>query len=89
MRTSMFLLAGILLLSAAMILGRLFANNFPAATAVATAAFVVVWLAIAGANMWVDVARAGYSAAEELPIFLLIFGVPAIAAVILKWKFMS
>ena len=85
----MFLLAGALLLIAAVILGRLFASNFPAATAVATAAFIVVWLAIAGANMWVGVARAGYSAAEELPIFLLIFGVPAVAALLLKWKFMS
>lgn len=89
MRTAMFLLAGALLLIAAVILGRLFASNFPAATAVATAAFIVVWLAIAGANMWVGVARAGYSAAEELPIFLLIFGVPAVAALLLKWKFMS
>ena len=89
MRTAMFLLAGALLLIAAMILGRLFGSNLPGATAFATAAFVVVWLAIAGANLWVGVARAGYSAAEELPIFLLIFGVPAIAAVILKWKFMS
>ncbi len=88
MRTALFLLAGALLLIAAMILGRLFASNFPAATAIATAAFIVLWLAIAGANMWVGVARGGYAAAEELPIFLLIFGAPAIAAVILKWKFL-
>jgi hypothetical protein len=45
-----------------------------------------MWLIIAGANMWVGVARAGYSVADELPIFLLIFGLPALAAVLLKWK---
>jgi hypothetical protein len=36
--------------------------------------------------MWVGVARAGYSVAEELPIFLLIFGVPAALAILLKWR---
>jgi hypothetical protein len=38
--------------------------------------------------MWVGVARAGYSVAEELPILLLLFGVPAVIAIILKWKFL-
>jgi hypothetical protein len=38
--------------------------------------------------MWVGVARAGYSVAEELPIFLLIFGVPAAAAILIKWRFL-
>ena len=86
MRTALFLLAGLLLLAAAAILGRLFSSNYPAATTTATVAFIAVWLVIAGANMWVGVARAGYSVAEELPIFLLLFGVPALAAVILRWK---
>ena len=89
MRTAMFLVAGALLLAAAMILGRLFSSNYPGATATATVAFIAIWLIVAGANMWVGVAKAGYSAAEELPIFLLLFGVPALAAVILKWKFIS
>ena len=52
----------------------------------ATIAYVVLWLGIAALNMWVGVAKAGYSASEELPIFLLIFGVPAAAALLLKWK---
>jgi hypothetical protein len=36
--------------------------------------------------MWVGVARAGYSVSEELPIFLLIFGLPGAVAIFLKWK---
>jgi hypothetical protein len=48
--------------------------------------FIALWLVIAGANMWVGVARAGYSVAEELPIFALIFGIPAAVAIVLKWK---
>ena len=86
MRTALFLVAGLLLLAAALLLGRLFSANYPGATVVATAAFVALWFVIAGANMWVGVARAGYSVTEELPIFLLIFGLPAAAAIILKWK---
>jgi hypothetical protein len=56
------------------------------ATTWETAAFVVLWLAITGANMWTGVAKAGYSATEELPIFLLLFVVPAVVAVVLGWK---
>jgi hypothetical protein len=87
MRTGLFLLAGFLLLATCVILGRLFSSNHPGASTTATVAFVVLWLAIAAFNMWVGVTKAGYAAGEELPIFLLIFAVPAVVAVILKWKF--
>ena len=36
--------------------------------------------------MWVGVTHAGYSVAEELPIFALIFLVPAAVAAIVWWK---
>jgi hypothetical protein len=49
--------------------------------------FIPLWLILAGINMWVGVTRAGYTIAEELPIFLFIFGVPAAAAAFLWWKF--
>jgi hypothetical protein len=86
MRTGLFLLAGFLLLAASLLLGRLFSTNYPNATGVATVAYVALWFVIAAANMWVGVARAGYSVAEELPIFALIFVLPAAVAVLLKWK---
>jgi len=86
MRTALFLVAGFLLLAAALLLGKLFSTNYPGVTFAATVAYVALWLIVAGANMWVGVARAGYSVAEELPIFLLIFGLPAAVAIILKWK---
>jgi hypothetical protein len=88
MRTALFLVSGLLLLSSCLLLGRLFSANYPGATILATAAFVALWLVIAGANMWVGVAKAGYSVAEELPIFLLISGLPAAVAIVLKWKFL-
>lgn len=86
MRTLLFLVAGLLLLAAFFLLAKLFSANYPDAARLATIAYVALWLVIAGANMWVGVARAGYSVTEELPIFLLIFGVPAAAAIFLKWR---
>jgi len=86
MRTGLFLLAGFLLLAGSLVLARLFAENYPTAVAVATATFLLLWLALVGFNMWVGVSRAGYSVAEEVPVFLLLFGVPAVVAVVLKWK---
>jgi hypothetical protein len=86
MRTAMLLLVGLLLLGAAVLLGRLFSSYYPGASLMATVIFVALWLVIAAFNMWVGVAKAGYSGSEELPIFLLIFLVPAAAAVLLKWK---
>jgi hypothetical protein len=48
--------------------------------------FVPVWLLIAVANMWVGVAKAGYSVREELPILLLVFAIPACIAAFGIWK---
>lgn len=88
MRTGLFLLAGFLLLAASLILGRLFSANYPAAPLVAVVAYVALWFVIAGVNMWIGVAKAGYSVAEELPIFALIFLLPAAVGIVVKWKFL-
>lgn len=88
MRTALFLLSGSLFLAGSLIVGKLFSANYPGGTTVATALFVVVWLVIAAANMWVGVAKAGYTVAQELPIFALIFGVPAAVAILVRWKFL-
>ena len=88
MRTALFLLVGFLLLAACLLLGRLFSATFPAATSTATVAFTALWLALSALNLWAGVTRAGYSLADEAPIFLLVFGVPAVLAVIVRWKFL-
>lgn len=88
MRTGLFLLAGFLFLAASLIVGKLFSSHYPGGTTVATVLFVAVWLVIAIVNMWIGVAKAGYSVAEELPILALIFGVPAVAAILVRWKFL-
>ena len=84
MRTLIIILGGIVLwavsLGAASLLGR--------STRTATIAFVAIWCVIAAGNMWVGVFRAGYSFRDELPIFLLIFLLPGIVALLVKWKFL-
>jgi hypothetical protein len=86
MRTALFLVAGFLLAGSLLMLGKLFAGQYPQAARASTWLFVALWLLIAAVNMWLGVSKAGYSVSEELPIFLLIFAVPAIAAVVVYWK---
>ncbi|MFC5576989.1 hypothetical protein ACFPOA_03035 [Lysobacter niabensis] len=42
--------------------------------------FIPVWLACAAFNMWVGVSRGGYPVGDELPLFLIVFAIPASAA---------
>jgi hypothetical protein len=88
MRTLLFLIVGFLLLSVCLLLGRLFSAHYPNALYASTIAFLSAWLVISVANLWVGVSKAGYTVSEELPIFILIFAVPAIVAAILKWRFL-
>ena len=47
--------------------------------------FIPAWFACAAYNMWVGVSQAGYSIGDELPIFLVVFAVPAMLALWL-WR---
>ncbi len=84
MRTALFILAGLMLMAACFAGARFVASASAAQVAMIT--FVVIWLAVAAGNMWVGVSRAGYSVSEEFPIFLIIFAIPVIAAVLVRWK---
>ena len=87
MRTILFLITGFLLLAVCFLLGRLFSANYPSAMTAMTVAFLCLWLVISGFNLWVGVAKAGYSLGDEQPIFFLIFAVPAAVALLVKWRF--
>ncbi|UTH72802.1 hypothetical protein [Chromobacterium sp. IIBBL 290-4] len=80
MHTVKILLAGLILLAACLAGGRL-AGNLSAGGL----AFIPLWLIASGVNMWMGVSHAGYSAREELPIFLLVFCLPAALALLLWW----
>jgi hypothetical protein len=75
---------GFSLLVSCLLLGHAFGGGVPGAVTGAKL-FIPLWLIGAGLNMWLGVHQAGYSAAEELPIFLAIFGLPAAAAGVLWW----
>ena len=57
----------------------------PRSISIATAAFLPFWLIIATTNMFIWMS-AGYSSTGELPMFLLVFAVPALVAVVIWWK---
>lgn len=86
MRTALFLVAGLLLLAGFVLLGRLFSIGAPVASRVALSIYIALWFCVAALNLWVGVSKAGYTVGDELPIFLLIFGVPAAAAAGLLWR---
>ena len=85
MRTAVIIVGGLVLLGVALFVGKWFVGTQALVTIAKV--FIAIWLAIALLNMWLGVARAGYSVAEEFPIFLVIFIVPAAAALFIWWKF--
>jgi hypothetical protein len=88
MRTLMFIVAGPALWGLFLGLATLLGGHSAAAMSMATVAFVVIWFVAAAVNMWVGVTRAGYSSAEEFPIFLLIFLLPVLLAIVVRWKWL-
>src|SRR5207244_12863962 len=78
---------GLVLLGLCLLIARWIGGPTPA-TALATAAkvFIPIWLVAAGINMWVGVSKAGYSVAEEAPVFLVVFAVPAVVALVVLWR---
>ena len=86
MRTILILASGLLIFAGLFIYSRLFTQHYPGAVAWATYAFLAIWLAATAFNLWVGVSHAGYSVREELPILLLLFAIPAAAALIVRWK---
>ena len=85
MRTAVIILGGVVLLALFAVVGWRFGGGSPGIVT-ATKIFVAVWLVAALINMWIGVSRAGYSVAEEFPIFLVIFAVPTALAVLAWWK---
>jgi len=86
MRTIVILVGGLVILGLFALAGWRLGGG---AQSMVTAAkiFIPVWLVAALINMWIGVSRAGYSIAEELPIFFVIFIIPAAVAVFIWWRF--
>lgn len=84
MHTAIVIGAGLLLLAACALIGR-FAVG-PDALSTASLVFLPLWLVGAALNMYMGVRKAGYSVAEEAPVFVVVFALPAAVALFLWWK---
>ena len=83
MRTAIIIAAGLVLAALFVFGGRFIGQT----AALGAKIFIPLWFIAAAVNLWLGVAKAGYSFMEELPIFLVIFAVPAAAAVFVWWKY--
>lgn len=86
MHMALVIAAGILLLVVFVMFGWLWGASAVGMRAAATV-FIPVWLLVAVANLSVGVWHAGYTVRQELPILLIVFLVPALAAAALMWQF--
>jgi len=87
MRTLMIILGGFALLGLSVSVGRLIGGADTQSLVTAAKIFIPIWLVVALLNMWIGITSAGYSIAEELPIFLVIFTLPAATALFIYRKF--
>jgi hypothetical protein len=87
MHTIMVLTAGFVLLFFCLLVARAFAGPGLIPMKRAVQVFIPLWLIVAAINMWFGIADAGYTVFQELPLFLLNFALPAVAAALLWWRF--
>jgi len=83
MHTVIVIAIGLGLLGICALVGRLFGGS--SGTATAALVFLPLWLIGAGINMYIGVTHAGYSVADEAPILLVVFAIPAAAALVTWW----
>jgi hypothetical protein len=87
MHTLMVIAGGVALLGLCLLIARSVGSGGNESIATAALVFIPLWLVAALLNMWVGVARAGYSIAAEAPIAAVVFGVPAGLAWLLQRKY--
>jgi hypothetical protein len=84
MRTAIIIAIGLAVLAVFVLLPRVAGR--PEWSLAGAKLFIALWLVAALVNLWIGVSRAGYTVREELPIFLLIFAIPAALAAYVWWK---
>jgi len=79
--------AGLAILAVCLLLGwRASRANRIAGFVRAARLFMPMWLLSAAVNMWYAMTYGGHTFAEELPIFLVVFSIPAGAAMVIWWR---
>jgi hypothetical protein len=77
---------GLVVLAIFLLVGRALSGGSVATAAKAALWFIPLWLVAAAVNLRIGVSH-GYTVAQELPIGLVVFGVPAAAALLFWWRF--
>ncbi|MCC6209115.1 MAG: hypothetical protein IT488_13325 [Gammaproteobacteria bacterium] len=80
-----FSLLGVMLLACRL----LDASGQELASTVVVKMFIPIWLGCALLNLWFCTSVAGLSITDELPNFLLIFGLPTTTAAVIVWRMRS
>ncbi|HSX49785.1 MAG TPA: hypothetical protein VLF09_02425 [Cellvibrio sp.] len=86
MHTLMVLVAGFVLLFFCQLVARAFVGEGVNPTVKAMLVFVPLWFIACAINMWIGINHAGYTFMQELPIFVLVFGIPTAAALLTWWR---
>ena len=86
MHTLMLLIAGFGLLFFCQLVARAFGGAGLAPIAKALLVFVPLWFMVSAINMWIGIHHAGYSFIDELWVFIPVFGIPVIAALLTWWR---
>ena len=84
MHTVVVVGVGLGLLGLTLLIGRLWGGA--AGIATASLGFLPLWFVGAAINLYWGVKRAGYSLSDEAPIFVLVFTVPAVLALLIWWR---
>lgn len=84
MRSAIIIVGGFVLLAVVALVG--WRLGGPQSALAAVKLFTAGWLIVALVNLWLGVSQAGYSMGEELPVFVVIFGIPAAAAALVGWR---
>ena len=84
MHTVKVILGGVALLAICLLTARPFGGG-QHGMARASLIFLPLWLAASLINLWIGVSRAGYTVAEEAPIAIVVFAVPAAVALLVWW----
>ena len=86
MRTFLVIVAGVATLGGSILVARWVGAGWRTLFADVGKFFIPTWFCLSALNLCIGVKQAGYSIGEELPIFLLIFTIPAGIAALLWWR---
>jgi hypothetical protein len=84
MHTVIVVVMGLVVLGACLLAGH--ALGASAGVTRATLVFLPLWFVGAGINLLIGVRSAGYPLADEVPVFALVFAIPAAAALLIWWR---